>query len=209
MPLGTDQSPESADRAPADESSATSPTPLSAERPAVPGAAFAIRPGRLLLYGVAGLAGVFLAFLLTFIFVAKPIAARSATTKKPPATAETEGKHGTGAAAKGQKLKMAAPAEAELTRGETSVLVMNGSGERGGAQKAAGALEGMRYTVAGFGNAPNQNYRRTIVLYTHGHRGEAERLARDLQLPRRRVSPVDGMHKSELQGAAVVLILGL
>jgi len=170
--------------------------------------AFEIRPGRILLYGTAGVVGVVLAFALTFVFVAKPIAAKSATkgkenpTEQAAATTVTADKTET-------QLRMPPPAEATLTRPETSVLVMNGSGERGGAKRVAAELEEQGYTVVGFDNAPNQNYRRTVVLYTNGTRGEAERLARDEQVPRRRVSPVDGMNRNELRDADVVLILGL
>ena len=163
------------------------------------------------MYATAGLAGIIVAFVLGFFFIVKPIATRATPPKTPPAAEQSaqrdragDGVVNTGPAT---KIPLAPRATAELTRANTQILVMNGSGVRGAAQQMAARLQSRNYAIAGIANAPTQNYRRTLVLYKHGMRGEAERLARDLKVPRRRVSPIDGMQHAELLGASLVLIL--
>ena len=157
------------------------------------------------MYTAAGFAGILIAFMLGFFLVVKPIATRSAPAKSPAGSAQ-------GAEVSGKqrltKLALPEPTDSRLARGKTEILVMNGSGVRGAAQRIASKLEEQSYAIAAIANAPTQNYRRTLVLYKKGMRGEAERLARDLEIPRRRVSPMDGMDRAELQGAGLLLILG-
>lgn len=170
-----------------------------------------LQASRILMYATAGLAGIIVAFVLGFFFIVKPIATRAAPPETPPAAEQgtQRDRAGDEAASKRPVTKIPLPprATAELTRDNTQVLVMNGSGARGAAQKMAARLQSRNYAIAGIANAPTQNYRRTLVLYKRGMRGEAERLARDLKVPRRRVSPIDGMQHAELQGASLVLIL--
>ncbi len=169
--------------------------------------AFELRASRILVYAAAGLAGILIAFVLGFFLVVKPIAARSAPAKSPAGSEQGAEAGRTGKKA-ATKLALPKPADAELARAKTQILVMNGSGARGAAQRVAAWLQEQNYAIAAIANAPTQNYRRTLVLYKRGMRGEAERLARDLEVPRRRVSPIDGMERTELQGAGLVLILG-
>jgi hypothetical protein len=96
--------------------------------------------------------------------------------------------------------------KALLKRGETSVLVLNGNGVTGAADEAARKVQKKHYMLAGTGNAASTDYPRSLVMFRPGHEAEAERLAKDLDI--RRVVPLDGMRKNELQGAHVALIVG-
>jgi hypothetical protein len=106
--------------------------------------------------------------------------------------------------------KKAAPASttpvANLSRGKTSVVVLNGNGLPGAAAVAAQRLRHFHYIVAATGNAPRTDFRRSLVMYRKGYEGEAIRLAHDLHL--RRVTPLDGLKLRDLQGAHVALIIG-
>ncbi len=62
------------------------------------------------------------------------------------------------------------------------------------------------YLLAGTGNAASTDYPRSIVMYRPGFEAEARRLAKDVGI--RRVVPLDGMRRGELQGAHVALIIG-
>ena len=95
---------------------------------------------------------------------------------------------------------------AELSRGNTKVLVLNGNGRTGAAAGAAAALRGRGYRIGAVGNASSSDYTRSIVMYRRGFRGEALRLARDFQIAV--VEPLDGMRPAELEGAHVALIVG-
>jgi hypothetical protein len=95
---------------------------------------------------------------------------------------------------------------ARLTRGQTSVMVLNGNGRSGAAAGAATRLHNFGYVVAATGNAKRQDYASSLVMYRAGYRGEALRLARDLKI--RVVGPLDGMPKSALMGGHLALILG-
>ena len=63
-----------------------------------------------------------------------------------------------------------------------------------------------RYLIAGTGNAPRTDFRRSLVMYRPGFEGEARRLARTSACGAS--SPLDGMRARELQGAHVALIIG-
>ena len=93
-----------------------------------------------------------------------------------------------------------------LRRAETAVLVLNGNGEQGAAALVAEQVRGREYLVAGTGNAPRSDFRRSLIMFRPGFRAEAGRLARDLGL--KRVAPLDGLRAVDLQGAHVALIVG-
>ena len=93
-----------------------------------------------------------------------------------------------------------------LPRGKTSVIVLNGNGLSGAAATAADGVRARNYLIAGTGNAPRTNFTRSVVMYRPGFEGEARRLARDIGI--RRVSPLDGIRKRDLQGAHIALIIG-
>jgi hypothetical protein len=103
--------------------------------------------------------------------------------------------------------KQTAPGQPKLTRGQTDVLVLNGSGAAGAAGTAADGLRARGYQITSVGNAQEQSSTtRTLVMYRRGYRAEAARLARDAHAPI--VAPLDGMRRSALMGAQVVLVVG-
>lgn len=96
--------------------------------------------------------------------------------------------------------------KALVPRSETSVLVLNGNGVAGAASGLGDRIHGLGYIVAGVGNAPRSDYRRTLVMYRPGREGEAQRLAKELRV--RAVAPLDGLSAKELLGAHVAVVLG-
>jgi hypothetical protein len=136
--------------------------------------------------------------VLTVLLVGRPVAERieQAAAAPPAPTPATAPKP----AAKAKRQTVVLP------RGETSVLILNGNGRSGAAGLAGAQVKGHGYLVAAVGNAPRTDYRRTLVLYRPGMKGEAQRLARDLGTGI--VAPLDGLTKSEMMGAHVALILG-
>lgn len=163
-------------------------------------------------YVGAVIGGILLVLVLGLVFVAKPMATSAKAASAPETEAEaaddSTGKKKKKKGAKGGVLTRLPPAEAELSRAKTAVLILNGSGKRGAATATATELEARNYRIVGATNAAHPDYQRTIVLYRSGFRGEAERVARDLGLTRKRVAPVDGMKRAELGEARVVVILG-
>ncbi|MEZ5100759.1 MAG: LytR C-terminal domain-containing protein [Thermoleophilia bacterium] len=132
--------------------------------------------------------------------VLRPEKAASVTPATPAASAPAEA----GKPAAGRE----PAAVADLPRGRTAVLVLNGNGASGAASGAADSLRGLAYKVVSVGNASRLDYSRSVVMYRPGYRGEAERLAKDLKLGVRAVGPLDGMKASEAKGAQLVLIVG-
>jgi len=105
------------------------------------------------------------------------------------------------------KPRTAVPAsKPKLSRAETSVIVLNGSGRSGAAAESAARVRGLGYTIGTVGNAPRTDFTRTIVMFRPGYRAEAARLAADLKL--KLVGPLDGLRGSDLLGAHVALIVG-
>jgi LytR cell envelope-related transcriptional attenuator len=103
--------------------------------------------------------------------------------------------------------KATPPGAPKLTRGQTDVLVLNGSGVSGAAGAAADRLRARGYQITGVGNAARQSSAtRTLVMYRRGYRAEAARLARGAHT--RIVTPLDGMRRSALMGAQIVLVVG-
>jgi hypothetical protein len=99
------------------------------------------------------------------------------------------------------------PQQPALARTRTRVVVLNGSGVAGAAGAEADALRRRGYRIASVGNADAQSgTARTVVMYRRGYRGEAARLARDVHATI--VTPLDGMRRSALLGAQVVLVVG-
>lgn len=96
--------------------------------------------------------------------------------------------------------------EPKLSRAETLVTVLNGSGRAGAAAATAETLRGIGYAIGNVGNAPSTGFARTIVMYRPGRRPEAARLAADLKL--KIVGPLDGMKPADLLGAHVALVIG-
>src|SRR5207244_3265190 len=68
----------------------------------------------------------------------------------------------------------------QLPRSRTSIFVLNGNGRAGAAGQTAERVKGLGYRIGKVGNAPRNDYRRSIVMYRQGFRPEALRLGRDL-----------------------------
>ena len=94
----------------------------------------------------------------------------------------------------------------KLTRGETSVIVLNGNGRAGAAATSAEAVRRFGYTIGTVGNAPRSDFTRTLVMFRKGYQAEAARLAKDLNV--KIVGPLDGLRTADLLGAHVALIVG-
>jgi hypothetical protein len=94
----------------------------------------------------------------------------------------------------------------KLTRGETSVLVLNGNGRAGAAGDEAGRVRSRGYIVGGVGNATKPTSGPTVVMYRPGYRPEGLRLAHDLHIGT--VGPLDGMRPRDLMGAHLAVIIG-
>jgi hypothetical protein len=97
------------------------------------------------------------------------------------------------------------PKSATLSRGETSVLVLNGNGIAGAAAATASRMRARGYPLGATGNAA-QSYGRSVVMYRPGRLPEAKRLAADLGI--RLVGPLDGIALRQLHGAQLVVVLG-
>ena len=147
---------------------------------------------------------LFLIVVLFFVFFGRPVVhqiEKHATTQAAVAT------H---AKPKPEKKTAVQPArkveKPSLTRGETSIMVLNGNGISGAASQESAALHSLGYMIAGTGNAPRTSFRHTMVMYRPGYEPEAKRLARDLHGIR--VGPLDGVTAQDLGGAHLALILG-
>ena len=183
----------------------TAGRPASAAAEAEP----AFRLATALPYIGAVVGGVLLVLVVGLVFVAKPMATSAkAQAQARESAPDEEARPRKEKRRGGEFLTAPTQADAELPRAKTAVLVLNGRGASGAAGRAAERLEGLRYRIVGVNDAAHPDYRRTLVLYRSGFRGEAQRLARDLGLGWKRVAPVDGMKRRELGEARVVLILG-
>lgn len=98
------------------------------------------------------------------------------------------------------------PKRVTLTRGETSVIVLNGNGVAGAAADSAARVKAKGYLVAATGNAARSDYGQSVVMYRTGRRPEAQRFARDLGI--KLVGPLEGMSTRDLLGAHIALVLG-
>jgi hypothetical protein len=150
--------------------------------------------------------------VVALAFVAKPFA-DDADAKPKTAAAGTTGSAESAAPAGSREVQRPTAAArpvvvAELPRAKTPVLVLNGNGIAGAASATALRVKALRYPVAGVGDASRRDFPRTIVMFRPGYQGEAERLARDLDLGANRAIPLDGMRPADLGRAKLVLILG-
>jgi hypothetical protein len=153
----------------------------------------------------AGVAAVELCLLLVlgFILFGKYFAGEVERASDPVEVVKAAIAKGQQATAPETKGK---PAKPLLSRGKTSVIVMNGNGIAGAAGATAQRVRARQYVLAATGNAPRSDFPRSLVMYRPGFEGEARRLARDVGV--KRVAPLDGLHARELQGAHLALIVG-
>jgi hypothetical protein len=162
----------------------------------------AVRPWRTATVLIAAVAAVELVLL---VIVGGALLAK-------PGSPERRAAPNAKAAAAASALKKPAPIRAtkappaELPRRKVRVVVLNGNGRQGAAAQAAARVTGRGYKLGVVGNAPRQDYPRSLVMYRRGFEGEARRLARDLGVAV--VGPLDGMRPGQLHGAHAVFILG-
>ena len=109
----------------------------------------------------------------------------------------------TTAQAKKPKIGSSVP---QLSRQETTVMILNGNGVAGAAHATASQVEARGYSVGEVGNAKRTDFTRSVVMYRPGFRGEALRLARDLRI--KIVGPLDGMRTRDLMGAHLAVVVG-
>ena len=105
-----------------------------------------------------------------------------------------------------QKKKEQSAAKPILPRGETSIIVLNGNGIAGAAATTADRVRTRGYLIAGHANAPRSDFQQSLIMFRPGFEREARRLAGDVGI--RRVAPLDGIGKRDLQGAHLALIIG-
>jgi len=155
------------------------------------------QPWRTATIVAAGVAAVELVLLLIvgIVLFSKPL---SASAKKAAITRAT-------GIAKVSAPSRPEPKSATLSRGKTSVLVLNGNGIAGAAATAASRVRARGYPVSATGNAA-RSYGRSVVMYRPGRLPEAKRLAADLGIAL--VGPLDGLVPRQLHGAQLVVVLG-
>jgi hypothetical protein len=129
--------------------------------------------------------------------------AAAVRTTKPAATAPAQ-TQGTKSASNTKS--HAAASKPTLSRQQTSVIVLNGNGIPGAAATSADRVRGLHYVITATGNAPRTDFHRSMVMFRPGFKAEAVRLAKDLHV--RRVAPLDGISRGDLQGAHLALIIG-
>jgi hypothetical protein len=130
--------------------------------------------------------------------------AESAVKQATPAAQQSVTQSSSSASNNGQSSKPAA--KPMLPRGETAVIVLNGNGIAGAASTTADAVQARGYLISGSANAPRSDFERSVIMFRPGFEREAERLAADMNI--RRVAPLDGISKGDLQGAHLALIIG-
>jgi len=88
---------------------------------------------------------------------------------------------------------------------DTTVTVLNGTGTAGLAHHLASDLQQSGYSQAAASSAvPQGTHPTTVVEYTHGHRADAQAVARSLNVTR--VQPIESS-TAALAGAANVVVL--
>jgi uncharacterized protein (UPF0333 family) len=144
--------------------------------------------------------------VLAFAIIVKPL-----LTEDSPASAASAKKAAAKATTASAKTPAAAAAPAKsthppLARTKTRVLVLNGNGQSGAASEKAAWIMTRGYPIAATANAPRSDFARSLVMFTAGHEAEARRFGKDFNVSR--VIPLDGLKRRNLQGAAVVLVIG-
>jgi apolipoprotein N-acyltransferase len=167
------------------------------------------RAAALIATGVAAVE-LFILLLIGFVLGAKAFSHKTETAtvaaikRDAPQAAQTQASDQKPAETKSQQQKKKEPKLAP--RGRTSVVVLNGNGIPGAAAVNADKAHSMHYIVTATGNAPSTGFARSIVMFRPGLKPAAQRLAKDMGV--KAVTPLDGITKSDLQGAQLALIIG-
>ena len=122
------------------------------------------------------------------------------------AAAQTASSEPTTPSADTNKSDASKPAKPMLPRRETAVIVLNGNGIAGAAAITADRVRSHGYLISGSANAPRTDFTQSLIMFRPGFQREAERLGADMKI--KRVVPLDGMSKGDLQGAHLALIIG-
>jgi LytR cell envelope-related transcriptional attenuator len=109
-------------------------------------------------------------------------------------------------AAERSRLTTAPAGATKLPRAKTYVVVLNGNGRTGAAGMMASLVRARGYKIATVGNAPRNDYARSMVMYRPSFRAEAARLARDMHI--RVVGPLDGLARGRLGRAQTAIVVG-
>jgi LytR cell envelope-related transcriptional attenuator len=165
-----------------------------------------VTPWRTAAVVAAGVAAVelFILIVIGIVFGAKVMTDKAETVIAQ--TQETRSESPRSADGQTPTKLRATAAVAELPRSRTSVIVLNGNGIPAAAAIASEKVRKFHYIIAGTGNAPRTDFQRSLVMFRPGFEGEANRLAKDLKV--KRVAPLDGVRKSDLQGAHIAYIVG-
>jgi hypothetical protein len=131
---------------------------------------------------------------------------RAAESVLPQAPAAVQSSAEPTTSSETKKSEASKPAKPMLPRGETAVIVLNGNGIAGAAAILADNVRARGYLISGSANAPRSDFAQSVVMFRPGYEREAERLGTDMKI--KRVVPLDGMSKGDLQGAHLALILG-
>jgi hypothetical protein len=158
---------------------------------------------------VVAVVELFILLMIAFLVGAKAFSSHTETATVaaikravPSAAIDGTSTKSDSSAGKSEKAKPAGP----LPRGRTSVVVLNGNGIPGAAAVSADKVHSFHYIVTATGNAPRTDFSRSVVMFRPGFRPAAQRLAKDVGV--KRVSPLDGITKGDLQGAQIALIIG-
>ena len=132
---------------------------------------------------------------------------RAVDSALPQAAAQQQAaSNSTTPAAGTQKSTTSKAAKPVLPRRETAVIVLNGNGVAGAASITADRVRARGYLISGSANAPRTDFSQSLIMFRPGYQREAERLGADMKI--KRVVPLDGMSKGDLQGAHLALIIG-
>jgi hypothetical protein len=151
---------------------------------------------------------LFILLMIGFLVGAKAFSSHTETAtvaainKAVPGAGATSTPSKDASSAKAQKPKHTGP----LPRGRTSVVVLNGNGIPGAAAVSADRAHSLHYVVTATGNAPSTDFAASVVMFRPGFKPAAQRLAKDMNV--KRVTPLDGITKGDLQGAQIALIIG-
>jgi LytR cell envelope-related transcriptional attenuator len=150
---------------------------------------------------------LFILVVVGVVFGAKLVSNHAEAATAPLTKTAVQTPATTPAATTEGKKKTTSPTAAgpALARRRTSVIILNGNGIPGAAAVTADRLRHFHYIVAATGNAP-RTFSRSVVMYRPRFRREAMRLGHDLHV--RRVVPLDGITRSDLEGAHIAVIIG-
>ena len=151
---------------------------------------------------------LFILLMIGFLVGAKAFSSHTETAtvaaidKAVPGASATSTQSKDESSGKPAKAKPAGP----LPRGRTSVVVLNGNGIPGAAAVSADKAHSFHYIVTATGNAPSTGFPASVVMFRPGFKEAAKRLGKDMGV--KRVTPLDGITKGDLQGAQLALIIG-